>query len=220
MKRRKRKLPRLVACYRNYLADESGAEFIRAVAGDYQLATLERLARSGRRIVRRAAVLALGMLGDMRVNGVLGHALRDKDRGVRLLSDQWLRDLWLRDGNDAQQQKLSMARRLNQNFQFAEAMRLTTDLIDEAPSIAEAYHQRAIAAACCGRFDDAIADCRTTLQLNPYHFAAAAAMAQAMIELDDHSGALESFQRALKLNPSLDGVRARMKLLQQQLDQM
>ncbi len=220
MKRRKRQVPKLVAYYRDYLAEESGADFIRAVSSTYQAATLQRLALAGSQIVRRAAVLALGMVGDMRVNHVLGRALRDRDRGVRLLADQWLRDIWLRDGNPAQQKKLIMASRRNQSFQFDEAMELTTALIQEAPAIAEAYHQRAIASACCGQFDDAIADCRAALELNPYHFAAAAAMAQAMLELDDQTGALECFEQALALNPSLDGVRARVRRLQEQLDEM
>ena len=217
MARRNRRLPQLVRHYRNYLLDESGADFARSVSQSYQLATLSRLASGGDRIVRRAAVLALGMLGDMRVNRALGMALRDDDRGVRLLADHWLREIWLRDGNPAQQQKLRGAERLNQNFQFIQSREATSALIEEAPTLAEAYHQRAIANACLGELDDAIADFHMTLEFNPYHFAAAAAMAQAMIELDDHSGALECFERSLNLNPSLDGVRAQVQQLQRQL---
>ena len=213
----KRRLPQLVRHYRNYLLDESGAAFVLAVSQAYQLGTLQRLAETGNSIVRRAAVLALGMLGDMRVNHHLGMALRDGDRGVRLLADHWLREIWMRDGNPAQQAKLRGTTRLNQNFQFEQAIRLATELIEEAPGLAEAYHQRAIALACLGELDDAIADCHLTLELNPYHFAAASAMAQAMAELNDHSGALECYERALKLNPSLDGVRARVQQLQRQL---
>lgn len=217
MKRSQRRLPKLVAFYRNYLLDESGATFAWTVSRCYDNATLERLSLRGGRTVRRAAVLALGMLGDMRVNHALGMSLRDPDRGVRLLADQWLRDIWLRDGNPAQQQKLRIASRLNQNFQFDQARDLSTELIAEAPALAEAYHQRAIALACEGDFEDTVADCHMALELNPYHFAAAAAMGQAYLELDDLSAALECFERALKLNPSLDGVRARVRQLQRQL---
>ena len=67
-------------------------------------------------MVRRAAVLALGMIGDMRVNHALGMALQDDDRGVRLLADQGLREIWLRDGNPQQQLKLRAAQRMNQKF--------------------------------------------------------------------------------------------------------
>ena len=213
----KRRLPNLLLHYRNYLLDQNGASFISAVAAEYSLATLSRLATGGSRIVRRAAVLALGMSGDMQVNQTLGLALRDEDRGVRLLADTWLREVWLRDGNTQQQQKLRIAARANQNFEFQQVERLTTALIHENPALCEAYHQRAIACACLGEYDDAIADLQMTLELNPYHFAAAAALAQAMVELDDQVTALECFQRALTLNPSLEGVRARVQQLQRQL---
>ena len=212
-----RRLPRLIVHYRNYLLDHSGAAFIRAVSGDYELPALCGLAARGTRIVRRAAVLALGMVGDMRANHTLGMALQDRDRGVRLLADRWLRDVWMRDGNPQQQQKLRMAARANENFEFDLVGQITTQLIHENPALAEAYHQRAIACACLGEFDDAVADLHMTLELNPYHFAAAAALAQAMVEIDDQVMALECFQRALRLNPSLDGVRARVQQLQRQL---
>jgi tetratricopeptide (TPR) repeat protein len=215
----KRQLPRLLRFYRDYLADHSGAAYVRSVAETYDISTLGRLCSADNRIVRRAAVLAIGMLGDMRVNHVLGTALQDDDRGVRVLADQLLRDIWLRDGNPQQQQKLRIAVRQNHNFEFDSAWRNASDLIGEAPSLAEAYHQRAIAFACWGEFDDAIADLQMTLELNPYHFAAAAAMAQAMLELNDHAAALECFERALKLNPNLEGVRARVQQLQRQLGQ-
>ncbi|MCA9269465.1 MAG: hypothetical protein KDA41_13380, partial [Planctomycetales bacterium] len=182
----------------------------------YQLGTLIRLARGGTRTVRRAAVLALGMLGDYSMNRVLGLALQDRDRGVRLLADQALRQIWPREGNPSQRSKLHSAIRLNQLFRFADACRWTTELIAEAPDLAEAYHQRAIAFACQGEFEAAVEDCHMALEFNPYHFAAAAAMGQAQLELDDRAAALESFQRALRLNPDLDGVRARVQQLQRQ----
>jgi tetratricopeptide (TPR) repeat protein len=219
VKRPQRRRPRLLRFYRQYLLEEDSAGFIRSVAGIYDLPALVRLAERGNRMVRRAAILALGMVADFRANDVLGRALADLDRGVRLLADEALRQIWLRDGNEAQRQKLRIAVQLNQSFDFPAAIELTTQLIREAPALAEACHQRAIAAACLGEFDDAIADCARTLELNPYHFAAAAAMGQAHVELNDRRSALDSFQSALTLNPDLDGVRARVRQLRKQLDE-
>jgi tetratricopeptide (TPR) repeat protein len=219
VKRNQRRRPRLLRFYRQYLLEEDSAGFIRSVAGVYDLAALVRLAERGNRMVRRAAILALGMVGDYRTNEVLGRALSDSDRGVRLLADEALRQIWLRDGNEAQRQKLRVAVQLNQSFDFAGAIELTTQLIREAPKLGEAYHQRAIASACLGDFDDAIADCGRTLEINPFHFAAAAAMGQAHVELNDRRSALDSFQSALALNPDLDGVRACVRQLRKQLDE-
>jgi tetratricopeptide (TPR) repeat protein len=159
------------------------------------------------------------MLGDYRVNRVLGEALRDKDRGVRLVADQALREIWLRDGNPAQQSKLRIAVRLNHLFQFDEAIAATDTLIAEAPWLAEAYHQRGIARACLGQYEEALLDFQQTLELNAYHFPAAAAMGQAYLELHDNADALVCFRRALRLNGDLEGVRARVLQLQRQVDE-
>lgn len=217
--KKKRRQPRLVRIYRQYLLDEDTAGFVRSVAEQYSSATLMRLAQSGGRLTRRAAVLALGMLGDYRVNRVLGDALHDKDRGVRLVADQALREIWLRDGNAAQQKKLRIASRLNHLFQFAEAIAAADALLAEAPWLAEAHHQRGIARACLGQYEEAILDFHETLELNAYHFPAAAAMGQAYLELSDQADALACFRRALRLNPDLEGVRARVLQLQRQVDE-
>ena len=42
--------------------------------------------------------MALGFVGDFSQNAALGRALHDRDRGVRLLADNGIRQLWRRDG--------------------------------------------------------------------------------------------------------------------------
>src|SRR5213595_2997622 len=69
---------------------------------------------------RRAAGMGIGFLVDYAQNAVLGRALRDRDRGVRLLADSGIRQLWRRDGNRRQQDQMARLCRLNQNDQYAE----------------------------------------------------------------------------------------------------
>src|SRR5687767_8939895 len=116
--------------------------------------------------------MALGMLGDYSHNANLGRALADRDRGVRLLADSGIRQLWRRDGNLRQQRALGSICRLNQNQQYAESIRAATELINEAAHFAEAWNQRAVGYFARGRFEDAANDCHQTLELNPYHFGA------------------------------------------------
>ena len=112
-----------------------------------------------------------------------------------------------------------IAVRLNHLFQFDQAIACADALVAEAPWLAEAHHQRGIARACMGQYEEALLDFHQTLELNAYHFAAAAAMGQAYLELNDNADALESFRRALKLNGDLEGVRARVQQLQRQVDE-
>ncbi len=46
-----------------------------------------------------------------------------------------------------------------------------------------------------------------TVATNPYHFIAAVGMGRAYLEMGNPVSALESFRRALRLNPDLEGVR-------------
>src|SRR5690606_37653483 len=120
----------------------------------YTLATLERLAEMGTRMSRRAAVLALGFLADYESNAVLGRALCDEDRGVRLLAENGIRELWRRAGNEDQQQEIGIIIRLNASRQYLEAVIRSDHLIDEAPWIAEGWNQRAVAYFHLGRFEE------------------------------------------------------------------
>ena len=212
------KRPLLYRYYRRYLNDEDSAAYIKAVSQRYTSATLERLLEKGRRTTRRAAALALGFLGDYEVNAPLGAALLDRDRGVRMLAENAIRNVWTRAGSPGQRHQLTSVMRLIAADQFDQAAEEADELIQEAPWYAEAWNQRAIARFQLGRFAASIRDCHRTLELNPYHFAAAAGMGQCYLELNDLHRALESFRRALELNPGMEGVRAQVTYLERTLD--
>ncbi|HEX4129326.1 MAG TPA: tetratricopeptide repeat protein [Pirellulales bacterium] len=212
--------PRVAALerfYHTYLADQDSAEFIRRVALRYRCGTLERLAKIGPRLTRRAAVLALGFLGAYESNAVLGRALQDEDRGVRTLAETALRNVWCRDGSAEQQRVLESVIRLNAARSFDDAVHRANTLLAEAPDLAEAWNQRAIAYYGLGRYADSIRDCRRTVELNPYHFGAVAGMGQCFLYQGNLLYALESFRRALELNPNLEAIRANVAMLERRL---
>lgn len=215
----KRRHPLLDRLYLRYLDDEDSAGFIAAVSKHYSIITLERLAGCGQYLSRRGAVLALGYLGSFASSPTVAHALRDSDRIVRILAENAVFDLWCRDGSDSQQQQMKIIVRLNDAHQFDEAHELASQLIDEAPQFAEAWNQRAIASYRLGRYEDAANDCQQTLELNPYHFAAALGMAHCYLELGEGLAALDCFRRALDLNPNLDSIRGQIEYLQRALEE-
>lgn len=210
--------PSLDTLYQRYLNHEDSATFISQVASSYTIGTLERLAEFGQRTSRRAATMALGLLGDYRSNDVMGRRLSDEDRGVRMLAENGIRELWYRDGSETQRQMLQVVIRYNNAEQPAIATKLAGELIDEAPFFAEAWNQRAIAHFQRGRYDDSANDCFQTLELNPYQFSSAVGMGQCYLELSEPQPALDCFRRALKLNPCLEDVRAQVTYLERALE--
>jgi len=213
------RLSLLECMYQLYLADQNLEAFTSRISGRYSIGTLERIAERGSRISRRGAVLALGLLADFESNAVLGRALTDEDRGVRTLAEDALRAVWCRAGNQRERKHLATVIELNEARQFRPAIARATELIGRAPWFAEAWNQRAIGYFGCGRYAESIHDCQQALELNPYHFAAAAGMGQSYLQLRQFSGALESFRRALRLNPGLEGVRAQIASLERKLGQ-
>lgn len=211
--------PQLDLLYQRYLTDENSASFIHAVSKNYTLGTLERLARFGNRITRRAAVLAIGFVGDYSANEVMGVALCDHDRAVRLLADHGIREVWQRQGTEQEQAALKRIHRLVAQSSMHEALEEATKLIFVNDEMSEAWSQRAIARCALGDFEGAISDCRSALDRNEYHFPAAMGLAHCYLQLDDAFSALEGFRLSLKINPDLEGVRGHISHLERILEE-
>lgn len=211
------RVPRINEIYEEYLVQQDSVALIQHIGEHYEIATLERLARGGSRVTRRAAVLALGFVGEYESNHVLGQSLRDNDRAVRTIAENSIRNVWCRAGTAMQRERLGVIMRLNAAQQLEEAVELATELIENAPWFAEAWNQRAVAFFALGRYDDSIKDCHQALEINPYHFSAAACEGRCYLECDDPADALVAFRRALSLNPSLEAIRAHVVYLERSL---
>jgi tetratricopeptide (TPR) repeat protein len=210
--------PVLVLYYNRYLTNQDCGLFVKRVARRYSCGTLERLVAVGDYTTRRAAVFALSLLGDYDSNAVLGRALVDRDRGVRSIAESGIRELWCRVGSQEEREILCRVVNLNDERRHSEAVRLATELIRKSKQqMAEAWCQRGIAHYHLGQYDAAIRDCNQALEINPYHFTAAAGMGQCYMLQDDPVAALEAFRRALRLNPGLEEVRAQVVRLQRSL---
>ena len=210
--------PQLDRFYQRFLNEENSADFIQSVSTKYNLASLERLATAGGRMTRRAAILAIGFLGNFSNNEVMGRALNDNDRAVRMLADHGIRELWQRQGTVAQQGSLKRIFRLVDQSRMEDAIAAATQLIEVNPEFSEAFSQRAIAFCALGDYEAALVDCREALQFNRYHFPAAIGLAHCCMQIDEATGALAGYRLALNINPDLDSVRRQVSRLERMLE--
>ena len=132
--------PTLCNLYQQYLDSQDSAGFISKVSHSYTPATLQRLAEHSQREIRRAAVLALGFLGDYEVNHTLGRALHDEDRTVRIVAENGIRNVWTRAGSESDRKSLGIIVRLNSAKQFKEAVVRATELIEKIAWFADAWN--------------------------------------------------------------------------------
>ncbi len=82
---------------------------------------------------------------------------------------------------------------------FSEVIRLK-------PGFAEGWNKRATLYYYLGRYAESIADCDEVIRLNPHHFGALAGFGQNYARLDDLEKSLVYFERALAINPNMQGV--------------
>ena len=209
--------PLLVYHYERYQIDQNIGSYIRSVTNSYTVGGLERLVASGETVARRGAVLALGRLADYRANTVLGRALVDHDRGVRILAETSIQQVWMRIGTATQQRHLTAIREQLDDKDFERAAQLSTALAEDAPWIAQAWYYRGLAFLRMEQAEAASRDCHQALEVNAYHFLAASTMGQAYLHLNDSISALDCFRRALRLNPNMEEVRAQVIHLQRSL---
>ncbi len=208
--------PALEQIYHRYLDDGNAASLVRSVSERYTFATLARLAEFGDHLSRRASVLAVSYMGDYQQNGILGRALRDRDRGVRMIADNGIRQLWRRHGNVRRASCWPLCAGSTITNCTRKRSRPPVRSSTKRPGLPRPGTSAASEIALQD-FEASANDCHQTLELNPYHFGAAVGIAHCYLEMNDPFAALESFRRALRLNPDLEDVRVQIDYLQRAL---
>lgn len=197
--------------------DADSAAFAAATACKYSMGTLHRISFSGDAVARRAAVLAIGMLGDVASNAVLGERLCDDDRRVRFVADDAMKAIWSRHGLPRHRQWLIQIERELQSARVESAIAVSTKLVAELPDHAEAYSFRGLARYHRGDLTAAIQDCQRALDLNPYHYAAAIGAGHCFLDLDEPILALSSFRKARAIFPDVEQVNIQISKLERLL---
>ena len=209
--------PLLQELYTDYLRGETTSTFLSRVKQHYQQAAVERLAIMSNRYGRRAAIFTLVSMGDYAANPIVGTALADTDRHVREIARQGIAELWRQTGDSLQQKALQKIIGLNRQTRYAQAALDATDLLEVAPTLAEAWNQRSLAHHRLKLYTDAIRDGRRAIEYNPFHFGCLIRMGRCHEQLDDPISALDYFRQALNVHPDLAGVRAKVHYLQRTL---
>lgn len=210
------KTPQLVVWYRNFLDDGKAAAFVSRVATRYSLATLARLARSNDHEMRRASVLALGMLGGAESLDAVGKCLRDSDRCVRMVAEIAFADLSRRQMGMTAAKALDAIRRHIDGHRYTSALTLLEEFTAAWPGFADAWYQFAITCLGLGLLDRAMKFAQQAIDLNPNHFAARTLQARCWLEMDEPSRALKAFEASFEVNPSQLVVKEYICVLKRQ----
>jgi tetratricopeptide (TPR) repeat protein len=101
---------------------------------------------------------------------------------------------------------------------FDRAMEHFSRAIELDPTFAEAYNQRAIVHYLREAYEDSIADCLRTIERMPCHFGAWAGMGHCHAHGGRLAEAVRCYEKALKINPHLEGARQAVQEMRGPLD--
>jgi tetratricopeptide (TPR) repeat protein len=179
-----------------------------------QLATLLKTPDSD---VRKVAALSFGLVGGRCCLHKLAPILQDPDPMVNQMAEHAMWSIWFRAGSREANCELKCGSRALDRRDYARAISHFDKAVEIDPSFAEAYNQRAIVHYLEERYEESIEQCRKTVELMPCHFGAWAGLGHCHCHAGRLKEAVESYERALSINPHLEGVQQAIQELKQKL---
>ena len=166
---------------------------------------------------RKLAALGLALVGNKCCIPTLAAQLKDPDRMTNQMAEHALWSIWFRCGQEQANHHLCRGSQALEQRDLIAAKRHFTAAIDADPCFAEAYNQRAIVECLSERYAQSIEDCQKAVQYMPCHFGAWAGMGHCQTQLGKMAQALESYKRALEINPHLEGIAEAVRQISRQM---
>jgi tetratricopeptide (TPR) repeat protein len=166
---------------------------------------------------RRTAAERLADVGTMEDLPALVRALRDTAPAVRAMAERSMWQIWSRSGDAGIDQLFAVGVEQMSSRAGDDAVGTFTRIIERRPEFAEGWNKRATVYYLMGEYTKSLADCDEVMKRNPYHFGALSGYGMIHVRLGNPARALEYFEKALAINPNLDGVRDAAENLRQLL---
>ena len=97
------------------------------------------------------------------------------------------------------------------------ALEALNELVRREPAFAEAWNKRATLHYVIGDYRASVEDIQRTLALEPRHFGALSGLGLIYLAINEPSAAVRSFEAALAVHPNLEGARANVERLKDEL---
>jgi tetratricopeptide (TPR) repeat protein len=132
--------------------------------------------------------------------------LADDEPFVRTLAERAVWTMWSRSGDAAVDALMERGAEETAAGRYDTAIATYSEVIRRRPAFAEGWNKRATVYFLAGDFTRSLADCDQVMKRNPHHFGALSGYGQIYFHLQRYDKAIESWRRALDLNPNLEGL--------------
>jgi tetratricopeptide (TPR) repeat protein len=143
------------------------------------------------------------------------HKITDSIEALQVEQGIWR--LWSRSGSETVDLLLGRGTDAMQAGSYKPARALFNAVIELAPDFAEGWNKRATLYYMMGKYEASKPNIDRTLELEPRHFGALSGLGLVNIHLERWEAALEAFQRAFKVNPTMTGPEANAKAIELKL---
>ena len=159
--------------------------------------------------------------------GSLAHARQDDPKLDELFSrlaetqnsaeaksiEQRIWQIWLTSGSDTIDFLMLQGVSYMGRGELAKALTLFTTVVKVDPGYSEGWNKRATVLFLIGEYDSSMEDIAKVLELEPRHFGALSGLGQIFELREREAGALSAYEKAVTLNPHLEGVKIRLDRL-------
>lgn len=175
----------------------------------------------------RATILAVAAIfaalptaadqSDGRLDGLFEKLLDLRDERVAQEVELRIWGIWREHDDNAIRELMRQGYRGMEGRDFRASLRAFDQVVAIAPDFAEGWNARATLYYLMGRHEDSLEDIMRTLVLEPRHFGALSGRGLVYAALEKWRPALESFEKALEVNPHMTGARANAEAIRQQI---
>ena len=166
---------------------------------------------------RVAGIERLAEIGKMvDVDRLLGR-LNDTDPQARALAAAATWQVWSRSGDPAIDALFARGREQMQASALTDALATFSLIVRRKPEFAEGWNKRATIYFLLGRNEESLKDCDEVFKRNRKHFGALAGAGQIHLQLGNAELALDFFRRALDVNPTMEGPKEMIPMLEELL---
>lgn len=162
------------------------------------------LLKSGTPEQKLKAAISLGEAGDDAVVPDLAVCLHDN--ALQGYAQDALWQIFQRHRDPKVNELLAEGARYMNQGDHARALQAFDEITRTHPSFAEGFNKRATVLYLMQRYQESIEDCKLVLELQPYHFGAAAGMGLCYAQAREYDEALKAFELALKIHPGLTNI--------------
>lgn len=127
--------------------------------------------------------------------------LKNPDEAVRNQATQELWRIWFLQKGMYGWELLQRSQILIEAGEVTQAEALLTEIINDQPDFVEAWNRRAVLYYTLGQYQKSLNDCEMVVKLNPIHFGALHGMGLCYAALGNYSAAIQTFRKALEIQP-------------------